>query len=92
MAAKPSEGVSVNRHKRMILICVRQLAPIASQARHFPPSAGEADTKEESNQVFISVGRNERRKTSVNRHGRIVSCKTTVNACLSFLNEVKNPA
>ena len=47
----------------MILTCVHQLAPIASQARHFPPSAGEADTKEESNQVFISVSRNERRKT-----------------------------
>ena len=26
----------------MILTCVRQLAPIASQARHFPPRSGEA--------------------------------------------------
>ena len=26
-----------------ILTCVRRLAPIASQARHFPPSSGEAN-------------------------------------------------
>ncbi len=26
-----------------ILTCVRKLAPIASQARHFPPSSGEAN-------------------------------------------------
>ena len=26
-----------------ILTCVRRLAPIASQARHFPPSSGVAD-------------------------------------------------
>ena len=31
----------------MIFTCVRKHAPIASQARHFPPYAGEADTKEE---------------------------------------------
>ena len=30
-----------------VLTCVRKHAPIASQARHFPPSSGEADTKEE---------------------------------------------
>ena len=36
-----------------VLTCVRQLAPIASQARHFPPRSGEADAKEERNQVFI---------------------------------------
>ena len=36
-----------------ILTCVRTLAPIASQARHFPPSSGEADTKEEKIIVFI---------------------------------------
>ena len=35
-----------------ILTCVRTLAPIASQARHFPPSSGEADTKEEKNYSF----------------------------------------
>ena len=29
-----------------VLTCVRKLAPIASQARHFPPSSGEANTKE----------------------------------------------
>ena len=37
----------------MILTCVRKLAPIASQARHFPPSSGEADIKEERIQVYI---------------------------------------
>ena len=36
----------------MILTCVRTLAPIASQARHFPPYAGEADTKEKRIIVF----------------------------------------
>ena len=36
-----------------ILTCVRQLAPIASQARHFPPSSGEADIKEERIHSFI---------------------------------------
>ena len=36
----------------MILISVRRLAPIASQARHFPPSSGEADIKEERNYIF----------------------------------------
>ena len=35
-----------------ILTCVRTLAPIASQARHFPPSSGEADTKEKENYIF----------------------------------------
>ena len=36
----------------MILTCVRQLAPIASQAWHFPPSSGEANAKEERNYSF----------------------------------------
>ncbi len=36
----------------MILTCVLRLAPIASQARHFPPSSGEADIKEERNYSF----------------------------------------
>ena len=36
-----------------VLTCVRQLAPIASQARHFPPSSGEADAKEERIHSFI---------------------------------------
>ena len=31
---------------------VRTLAHIASQARHFPPSSGEADTKEERIHIF----------------------------------------
>ena len=35
-----------------VLTCVRKLAPIASQARHFPPSSGEADTKEERIHFF----------------------------------------
>ena len=37
---------------KTILTCVRKLAPIASQARHFPPYSGEADTKEERNRSF----------------------------------------
>ena len=36
-----------------ILTCVRKLAPIASQARHFPPYSGEADNKEEKIHSFI---------------------------------------
>ena len=36
----------------MILISVRRLAHIALQARHFPPSSGEADIKEERNYIF----------------------------------------
>ena len=35
-----------------ILTCVRTLAPIASQARHFPPCSGEADAKEERSHSF----------------------------------------
>ena len=41
-------------NEKTILTCVRRLAPIASQARHFPPSPGEAITKEE-NKNLISV-------------------------------------
>ena len=51
----PTNGSSKNLAKDTginILTCVRKHAPIASQARHFPPYAGEADTKEESNQVL----------------------------------------
>ena len=44
----------MSRHKRMILTCVRQLAPIASQARHFPPSSGEAYAKEKGIKFFIN--------------------------------------
>ena len=40
------------QNRKTILTCVRTLAPIASQARHFPPSSGEADTKEEGNYIF----------------------------------------
>ena len=36
-----------------ILTCVRKHAPIASQARHFPPISGEADVKEKEIIVFI---------------------------------------
>ena len=35
------------------LTCVRKLAPIASQARHFPPRSGEAYIKEERIHIFI---------------------------------------
>ena len=48
-----TKGASVSRHGRMVLTCVRTLAPIASQARHFPPYSGEADTKEERNYSFL---------------------------------------
>ena len=40
------------QNRKTILTCVRTLAPIASQARHFPPYAGEADTKEKEIIVF----------------------------------------
>ena len=40
-----------------VLTCVRQLAPIASQARHFSPCSGEADTKEEK--IIVFYKRNE---------------------------------
>ena len=59
VAAKPTEGVSVSRHVRieimrikytkMILICVRTHAPIASQPQHFP-AKGKA-----SHYVFVSL-------------------------------------
>ena len=35
------------------LTCVRQHAPIALQARHFPPRSGEAYIKEERIHIFI---------------------------------------
>ena len=38
-----------------ILICVHQLAPITSQARHFSPSSGEADAKEKRNYSFYDL-------------------------------------
>ena len=34
------------QNRKTILTCVRTLAPIASQARHFPPRSGEAYIKE----------------------------------------------
>ena len=34
------------------LTCVRQHAPIALQARHFPPRSGEAYIKEERIHIF----------------------------------------
>ena len=39
-------GKSEQNAKKTILTCVHKHAPIASQARHFPPSSGEADTQE----------------------------------------------
>ena len=38
-------GISVSKAERTILTCAFKLAPIASQARHFPPISGEADAK-----------------------------------------------
>ena len=49
VSAELTKGASVGRHKRMILTCARTLAPIASQARHFP-AKGEA-----SHCVFASL-------------------------------------
>ena len=45
-------GISVSKAERTILTCAFKLAPIASQARHFPPISGEADTKEERIHIF----------------------------------------
>ena len=46
MKAVPAcREASVRRNGKMILTSVRKLAPIASQARHFPPISGEADAK-----------------------------------------------
>ena len=42
----------MSKAERTILTCVHKLAPIASQARHFPPSSGEADAKEERSHDF----------------------------------------
>ena len=35
----------MSKAERTILTYVRKLAPIASQARHFPPISGESDAK-----------------------------------------------
>ena len=61
--AVPDYGEGVNRQvdgrgkleqtRETILTCVRKHAPIASQARHFPPYSGEADPKEKGIIVFI---------------------------------------
>ena len=40
------------QNRKTILTCVRTLAPIASQARHFPPRSGEAYIKEERIHIF----------------------------------------
>ena len=40
VAAEPSEGASVSRHKRMILTCVRRLAPVASRGSALPSVFG----------------------------------------------------
>ena len=39
-------------NEKTILTCVRKHAPIASQARHFPPRSGEAYIKEKEFIVF----------------------------------------
>ncbi len=49
---KMTNGEDFCREVLNILTCVRKLAPIASQARHFPPSSGEADAKEERSHDF----------------------------------------
>ena len=36
-------GKSEQNAKKTILTCVHKHAPIASQARHFPPRSGEAN-------------------------------------------------
>ena len=41
------KGGKCEQKQEMILTCVRQLAPITSQAWHFPPRSGEAYIKEE---------------------------------------------
>ena len=41
------------QNAKMILNCIRQLAPIASQARYFPPRSGEAYIKEKRIYIFI---------------------------------------
>ena len=52
-----------------ILTCVRKLAPIASQARHFPPHSGEATAKEKRIHIFYmnknkNMGMNHTKKPS----------------------------
>ena len=51
---RPTGAVRIRQRIQVlnILTCVRMLAPIASQARHFPPYAGEADAKEKRNYSF----------------------------------------
>ena len=38
-----------------VLTCIRKHAPIASQARYFPPGSGEAGTTAERNQIFYKL-------------------------------------
>ena len=40
-----SEESGLRLQDLTVLTCVHQLAPVASQARHFPPRAGEATAK-----------------------------------------------
>ncbi len=49
---KMTNGEDFCREVLNILTCVHKLAPIASPARHFPPSSGEADTKEKEKYSF----------------------------------------
>ena len=42
----------MSKAERTILTYVRKLAPIASQARHFPPISGEADAKVKRIHIF----------------------------------------
>ena len=66
-----------------VLTCVRTLAPIASQARHFPPRAGEADAKEKRNYSFkmyyllvVLKRKNTKRKPSPNT-GKVSTIRLT---------------
>ena len=49
---RKNRNISMRKPIKTIFTCVRKHAPIASQARHFPPSSGEADAKEERNYIF----------------------------------------
>ena len=53
VSALADERGKLEQKRKRILTCVRKHAPFASQARHFPPSSGEADAKEERNHIFI---------------------------------------
>ena len=57
---------------KMILTFVRRLAPIASQAQHFPPYSGEADTKEERICSFYYFYRSQTKEYSNDSYKKVV--------------------